>query len=100
MREHGVGVGDVGKMQDNIPSFGIEASRSDNRTTPGKHHSGLVVGRTRYQQGSWWQSCVCGVSDVDGARCQHGRCRVYSTDAARTDGMRGDGVGVGDVGGV
>ena len=60
----------------------------------------MVGGRGRAEHDTTGQPGGHRVGVGDGAWVEHGACDVHGHGETRSDGMRGDGVGVGDVGAV
>ena len=86
-----------------FPTLGTpwERLKNGNTGTPGR---GNTVGTPweRIGHGNAWNVLGTGPSGDrvgvgDGARVEHGACDVHGTDSGGAHGMRGDGVGVGNV---
>ena len=100
MRGDGVGVGDIGEVP---PSF------NDEKNNQGFNH---VLREAMHYDRSLDRRCndtqshdrkkqsKDGISVGDGAGCGDGACEVHGEGTGGADGMRGDGVGVGDIGEV
>ena len=100
MRGDGVGVGDIGEVQGGAGGAGVEAGCGDSRRAIGERDRGVVDGRGGAERGArdehggkWW-------SVSDGAGDEDGDSGVHGAGSGGADGMRGDGVGVGDIGAV
>ena len=100
MRGDGVGVGDVGE----VPSFTWGARHQtgdDDGGDAGRERDARVVGgHRRAERDEAAEPGGDGVELGDGARGGHGAGGVHGAGPRRSDRMRGDGLGVGDVGEV
>jgi hypothetical protein len=92
-----VGVGDVGAVPGGAWVSGHSSGDGDRRGAEREHDGGLVRGRDRHERDGTGQCSRDGVSVGDGTRGRAGAAGVYRSCEDRRDGMRGDGVGVGDV---
>jgi hypothetical protein len=100
MRGDGVGVGDIGE---------VLCDAWFTRNPAGGDDGG---GAGREQDAGMVSCCWCTERDAsteptgdrlgvgDGARCGHGACAAHGTGSGGIHGMRGDGLGVGDIGEV
>ena len=100
MRGDGVGVGDIGEVQGDARSAGDTAGGDDGGGAGKEQDAGVVGGR-------WGTECNASseprrdrVVVGDGARGEHGACWFNGDSAVRAYRMRGDRVGVGDIGAV
>ena len=101
MRGDGVGVGDVGAVYDRGTGGARERELGGDGGGAGrKPVGGVLDGCGELGCSVWEQSRRDGVGVGDGTRGGAGSGWAYSDGAGWTDGMRGDGVGVGDVGAV
>ena len=83
------------------PWYLVHASYCDDGRRSGRQHVGGVLGQHgELERGPWREPCRDGVGVGDGARVDHGSGGCFGARTRRADGMRGDGVGVGDVGAV
>ena len=98
MRRDGLGVRDVGELFGSAWISGHASDVSDGRGYERKHDEGIVIGHIGHEHDAGGQWRGDGVSDGDGTWDGSGACGDHSDGARRADGMRGDGVGVGDVG--
>jgi hypothetical protein len=93
-----VGVGDFGAVPGGAWVSGHSSDDGDRRGAEREHDGGLVLGRDRDERDGTGQCSRDGVSVGDGTRGRAGAAGAYRSCEDRRDGMRGDGVGVGDVG--
>ena len=101
MRGDRVGVGDIGEMQGGAWGSG-DAPCGDDGRGAGRQYDGSIL------SGPWLcerhvvsrEPSGDRVGVIDGARIESWACRFHCHGAVRTDGMRGDRVGVGDIGAV
>ena len=100
MRGDGVGVGDVGEVHDGASSSGDKDGHDDGREPRRNRKHGFVCGRRGGEHSKAGEPGRNRVGVGDGARGKPGAGVIYGDNAVGTDGMRGDGVGVGDVGEV
>ena len=97
MRGDGVGVGDIIEVSDRARAWRHQAGDGDVWGAIGKHVGGILGGRGIDERDGQDQPSRDGIGIGDGAR---GRARtdgLDSDDSIGADGMRGDGVGVGDI---
>jgi hypothetical protein len=97
MRGDGMAVGDVGAV-----SFGAwdrrdTAGGDDGRGAGGQRDPGLVGGLSRTEQDAESEPRRHGIGVDDGTRIGHGYGGVYSAGEGGAHGMRGDGLGIGDI---
>ena len=98
MRKDGVGLRDVGAVHDGTWVPRHHCCCSDCRGAWLEHDGRVLDGRVEFELGIEEQRCKDGVDVGDGAWV---RARILDGDrSGGSDGMRGDGVGVGDVGTV
>jgi hypothetical protein len=100
MRGDGVGVSDVCEMQDDTRSPGDAAGGDDGGGAGREHDAGVVGGRGGIERYSSTEPSGDWIGFRDGARGKHGRRDIYETGSGGAHGMRGDSVGVGDIGEV
>jgi hypothetical protein len=100
MRGDGVGVGDIGEVQGDTRIAGDVAGGDDGGGAGREQDTGVVGGRGGIERDASTERCGDRVGVDDGARCQFGACQELGTGSAWAHGMRGDGVGVGDIGEV
>ena len=62
--------------------------------------TGMVGRRARAERDASTEPCGDRVGVGDGTRGEHGACDLHGTGSERADGLRGDGVGVGDISAV
>jgi len=98
MRGDRVGVGDIGAVQGWAGDSGDASWCFDNGITIWEHEQGMVGGRWLGQRDASGKQCRDGIGTSDGARVEPWACSFYGDGAVRADGMRGDRVGVGDIG--
>ena len=95
-----MGVGDVGAVPDGARGRGHAAGGDDGGGAVREHEPDDVGGRGGREHGARVEPGRDGVGVGDGARGKPGAGGVHVDGAIRGDGVRGDGVGVGDVGAV
>jgi len=100
MRGHRVGVGDVGQVHGRATGERHSAGGDDSRPEGRERESGVVIRPRVDEHHAQGQPCWDGIDIGDGAWGEHGAGVVYGSGKTRTHGMRGDTVGVGDVGQV
>ena len=101
MHGDGVGVGDVGEVPCRAWGGGHWAGDDDGGEDGREHDGGMVGGRIRRGElDAGTEQSGNGIGVDDGAGIRAGACGVYGTTSGGSDGMHGDGVGVGDVGEV
>jgi hypothetical protein len=95
-----VGVGDIGEVSGDARSAGDTAGDDDGGGAGRQRDAGVVneLGRLKRDDSTEPSGDRVGVGD--GARGEHGACDVHGTGSGGAHGMRGDGVGVGDIGEV
>ncbi len=100
MRGDRVGVGDIGAVPCGARGSGDASCGDDGRGAIRQFERSIL-------DGYWPDELVEGsqqggdrVSIDDGTRGEHGACRFDGDGAVRGDGMRGDRLGVGDIGAV
>ena len=98
MRGNRVGGGDIDEVPRGKWCTWHSPSCDDGRSKGRKRNTGLVDGRSRNELDSSQQSGRDGLGIDDGARLEHGAFGIHGTCSRGPDGMRGDRVGVGDVG--
>ena len=100
MRRDGVGVGDIGEVHGVGRGSGDTAGGDDGGGAGRERDAGVVGGRGGIERDASTEPSGDRVGVGDGARGEHGACDVHGTGSGGAHGMRGDGVGVGDVGEV
>ena len=100
MRGDGVGVGDIGEVQGDARSPGDTAAGDDGGGAGREQDAGVVGGRGGTERDASSEPSGDRIGVGDGARCGHGACDVHGTGSGGAHGMRGDAVGVGDIGEV
>ena len=100
MRGDGLGVGDVGEVPCGKSHWGYASGGNDGGGSCWEHDTRVVGERGRAERGTTPELGRDGIGIDDGTRVEHGARRVHGTWAGGADGMRGDGLGVGDVGEV
>jgi hypothetical protein len=100
MRGHAVGVGDIGEVPGDARNAGDTAGGDDGGCARRERDAGVVDRHGRTEQDAAIEPRWYGIGVDHDTRIEHGRRSVYSSGERRAHGMRGDGVGVGDVGAV
>jgi hypothetical protein len=100
MRGDGVGVGDVGAVPDILWGEGDATVDDDGGRADRERQRHALGGCGRHERDRTIQRCGDGVRLGYSAWDWTGSCFLYIDWADRGDGMRGDGVGGGDVGAV
>ena len=100
MRGDGVGVGDIGEVQGGAGGAGVEAGSGDSRSAIGERDTVVVDGRGGAERGAGDQHSDKWRSVSDGAGDEDWDSGVHGAGSGGAHGMRGDGVGVGDIGAV
>jgi hypothetical protein len=101
MRGDGVGLRDVGAMHDGRTWVARHRCYCDDCRGAGREHDGGVLdGRGQLELGITEQQCRDWISVSDGAWIRAGAGGIHGDGKDGADGMRGDGVGVGDVSAV
>jgi len=98
MRGDGVAVGDVGAVSCGSRGRRDTSGGDDGRGAGGERDAGLVGGHSRTEQAAAIEPRRHGIGVDNGTRIEHGDSCAYSAGSGGAHGMRGDGVGVGDVG--
>jgi len=94
-----VGVGDIGAVQGGARDSGDAANNCDDgRGAIWEHERAMVSGRWLGQHDASGKQGGDGIGGSDSARVEPWACGVHGDGAVRTDEMRGDKVGVGDIG--
>jgi hypothetical protein len=97
MRGDCVAVGDVGEVPGGARGSRDTADGDNDRDAGRKHDAGVVGGHTRAEQDAASEPRWHGIGVDDGTRIEHGRSGVFSPGAGGANGMRGNGVAVGDI---
>jgi hypothetical protein len=100
MRGDGMGVGDIGAVQGDARSPGDFAGVDDGGGAGREQDAGVVGGRGGIELDATTEPSGDRVGVGDGARGEHGACDPHGKGSGRAHGMRGDGLGVGDIGEV
>jgi hypothetical protein len=100
MRGHQLGVGDVGALSCWARDSRITSGGDDVRGAGGQRDAGVVGGYGRTEQDAAIEPRRHGIGIDDCPRIEHGSCGAYTAGEGGAHGMRGDGLGVGDVGAV
>ena len=101
MRGDGVGVGDIGEVSGVCVCSSRDKAGGDDGGGAGREcDAGMVRGFAFYEHDAVEEQGRNGVADGDGARGEHGACDVHWKNTGGAHGMRGDGVGVRDIGEV
>jgi hypothetical protein len=95
-----VGVGDIGEVPGDARSAGDAAADHHGGGAGRQRDAGVVGGRRGFELDRSTEPSGDRVGVVDGARGEHGACDVHGTGSGGEHGLRGDGVGVGDIGEV
>jgi len=98
MRGIGLGVGDVGEVSGGAWGSGIPASCDDGRRAGGELKPRMVCRRGQAERDAAAEPCGDGVKLYHSARIELGACELHRAWSVGTHGMRGHGLGVGDVG--
>jgi hypothetical protein len=98
MRGDGVGVGDVGAVSCWAWGRRDTSGGDDGRGAGGKLDAGVVRGHTRAEQDAADEPRGHWIGVDDGTRIEHGVGGAYSAGEGGAHRMRGDGMGVADVG--
>jgi hypothetical protein len=98
LRGDRVGVGDIGAMPCGAWGAGDASCGDDGRGEGRERDTGMVGGLGRGEHVAQAEPGGDRVSVSDGTRGEHGACRLDGDGAVRADGLRGDRVGVGDIG--
>ena len=97
MRGDGVGVGDIGEVHGDARSAGDTAGGDDGGGAGRERDTGMVGGLGRVERDAEAEPGGDRVGVSDGARVEHGACDVHGAGSGGADGVRGDGVAVGDI---
>ena len=98
MRGDRVGVGDIGEVHGDARGAGDTAGGDDGGGAGRRERdAGVVGGRGGIERDASTEPGGDRVGVGDGARGEHGACDVHGTGSGGAHGMRGDGVGVGDI---
>jgi hypothetical protein len=100
MRGDWVGVGDIGAVHDGARGSGDASCGDDGRGAVRQRDHGILDGHWQGKRDEGIQQGGDRDGIGDGARGEHGACCFHCHGAVRADGMRGDSVGVGDIGAV
>ena len=97
MRGDGVGVGDIGTVPGDAGRSGDAAGGDDGGGAGRERVGDLVGGWGDSERDGAGEPGRDGVGVIDGAGGGDGACDVHGAGTGGADGMRGDGVGVGDI---
>jgi len=100
MRGDGVGVGDIGEVPGDAWRSGDTASGDDGRGAGRERDAGMVDGFGVIEDDTTAEPTRERVGVGDDPRGEHGACDVHGAGSGGAHGMRGDRVGVGDIGEV
>jgi len=100
MREHGVGVGDLGEVPGRHGISGHSSGCDDDRAAERECNAGILSGRIRAECNASTQPFEHGIDLSDGARVEHGAFDLHRPSSGGTDRMRVDRVGIRDLGEV
>ena len=100
MRVDRVGVGDVDEVHGGARGWRHASGGDDGRGAGGQRESGMVDRGTWPEHRDSDQRSRDGIDIGDGAWIRAGAGSAHGDGTRRADGMRVDGVGVGDVGAV
>ncbi len=93
-----MGVGDIGAVQGGAWGSGDAVCGDDGRGAIRQHDRSLLCEHRQCECGEERQQGGDRVGFGDGARGWFWGCDVHAEASVRTDGMRGNGLGVGDIG--
>jgi hypothetical protein len=96
----GVAVGDIGEVPGDARSAGDAAGDDDVGNAGRQRDAGVVSGHRGIELDGSTEPSGDRVGVCDGAWGEHGACDVHGTGSGGAHGLRGDGVGVGDIGEV
>jgi len=97
MRGDGVGVGDIGEVHGDAWRSGDTAGGDDGRGAGRERDTGLVGGLEVIERDATAEPSGDRVCVSHYTRGEHGACDVHGEGTGGAHGMRGDGVGVGDI---
>ena len=100
MRDHRLGVGDVGEMSSRARKHGKPTNGDDRRIFSRQLEPRVVVGRTGDEHDATDEPSRHGIGGGDGARRELRARGVHVAGSSGYDGLRVDELGVGDVGEV
>ena len=100
MRGHELGVRDIGEVSGGIRKKRIATVDDDGRRARREYEPGMVDGDSKLEHLKSIQSCRDRLGICDRAWCGAGSCASHGQGSDGTHGMRGYGLGVGDVGAV
>ena len=92
-----MGVGDISEVSGDSWGSGDTAGGDNGRGAGRERDTGLVGGLGRTERDAQAEPGGDRVGVSDGARVEHGACDVHGAGSGGADGVRGDGVGVGDI---
>ncbi len=96
-----MGVGDISEVPGDAWGPGDTTGGADGRRRAGRERdTGMVGRRARAERDESTEPCGDRVGVGDGTRGEHGACDVHRAGSDRADGLRSDGVGVGDISAV
>ena len=98
MPDDGVGVGDIGEVSVDAWSTGDTASGDDGRGAGSERDTGMVGGHEVIQCHAFAESRWDWFVHYFNTWSEHGACDVHGAGTGGAHGMRGDRVGVGDIG--
>ena len=100
MRGDGVGVGDIGEVPGDAWRSRDTASGDDGRGAGRERDAGMVDGLEDIERDATAEPSGDRVGVGDDTRGKYGACDLHRAGTGGAHGMRGDGVGVGDIGEV
>ena len=100
LRGDRVGVGDVGQVSWWTWSVWHSPRGDDSWGAGSKQHARMVGRSCGDKRDASRQPCCDRVGVIDGAWVKHGACLVHRQGTRGSDGLRGDRLGVGDIGQV
>jgi hypothetical protein len=97
LRGDGLGVGDISEVSGGFWGSGHTSGGDDGRGAGRERHGGMVGRHGGAEQGSWAEPSGDRVGVSHGARIEHGAFEPHCDGSGGADGLRGDGLGVGDI---
>jgi hypothetical protein len=97
LRGDGLGVGDISEVSGVTWGFGNTTFRFFRRSAGRERDTGMVGRRCGAEQDAWAEPSGDRVGVSHGARIEHGACKLHRKGWGGADGLRGDGMGVGDI---
>jgi hypothetical protein len=97
LRGDGMGVGDVSEVSGDAWDSGHTTGGDDGRGAGRELDTGMVGRYSWAEQDAWAEPSGDRVGVSHGARIEHGTCELLWECSVGADGLRGDGMGVGDI---